>query len=135
MGRVKKILASVMMGVMLVGGMMTPVVAPSGVVLAADGEEAGGTGAGGSSSGCVKTAILDGCSSVEDVLNLVVDIMTVGVGILAAIGLTASGIQYLTAGGNEERTRKSKRRIFEIVIGLAVYVGIYLIVKWLVPGM
>lgn len=91
-----------------------------------------GTDANGNAVNC---SCDDGTgSSVFNVLDLVVNIMTVGVGVLAAIGLTVSGIQYLTAGGNEERTRKSKRRIFEIIIGLAVYVAIYAILQWLVPG-
>lgn len=90
-------------------------------------------------NGCVSTALLgDGCvcdkgtgNSVMSILSLVVDIMTVGIGILAAIGITIVGIQYLTAGGNEEQTRKSKRRLLEIVIGVAVYVVAYALLKWL----
>lgn len=91
--------------------------------------------------GCVSTAILNnGCScddghgsSVKSVLRLVVDIMSIGVGILAVIGISISGVQYLTAGGNEEKTRKAKRRIIEIVIGVAVFVLIYAILYFLVP--
>ena len=90
----------------------------------------------------VKTSILaDGCScddgkgsSVMHVLKLVVDIMSVGIGILGVIGISISGVQYLTAGGNEEQTRKAKRRIFEIVIGLGIYVLIYALLQWLLPG-
>lgn len=68
---------------------------------------------------------------VWHIINLVVDIMSVGVGILAVAGIGISGIQYLTAGGNEEKTRKAKRRIFEIVLGLAVYVVSYALFKFL----
>lgn len=86
----------------------------------------------------VETAILTGCGSSDDgvvcILNLVVDIMTIGVGILGVIGITIVGIQYLTAGGDESKTRKAKRRMFEIVIGLASYVVIYALLKWLLPG-
>ncbi|MBR2708980.1 hypothetical protein IKE98_01460 [Candidatus Saccharibacteria bacterium] len=72
-------------------------------------------------------------SSVTAQLNLVVDIMTIGIGILGVIGITIVGIQYLTAGGSEEKTRKAKRRMFEIVIGLVAYVVLYAFVKWLIP--
>ena len=87
-------------------------------------------------SGCVSTSILsNGCScdsnEVTRILNLVVDIMTIGVGILGVLGITIVGIQYLTAGGNEEKTRKAKKRLLEIVIGLVVYVLIYAILNWL----
>ena len=91
--------------------------------------------------GCVSTAILgNGCvcdkngSSVIHILSLVVDIMSIGIGILGVIGITIVGIQYLTAGGSEEKTRKAKRRMFEIVIGIVAYVLLYAFLKWLLPA-
>lgn len=72
-------------------------------------------------------------SSIENILNLVIDIMTIGIGILGVVGISIVGIQYLTAGGNEEQTRKAKRRLLEIVIGLAAYAVIYAALKWLLP--
>ncbi len=91
----------------------------------------------------IKTAILgeNGCYEKEDnngqgvidILNLVVNIMTIGIGILGVIGITIVGIQYLTAGGNEAMTRKAKTRLFEIIIGLVAYVLIYALLKWLMP--
>lgn len=79
----------------------------------------------------VETAILDGDQGVKGVVELIVEIMSVGVGILGVIGISIVGIQYLTAGGNEERARKSKRRMLEIVIGLAAYAVMYYILKFL----
>ena len=72
-------------------------------------------------------------SSITHILELVVNILTIGVGILGVIGITIVGVQYLTAGGNEEKTRKAKRRMFEIIIGLVAYVLIYALLNWLVP--
>ena len=59
--------------------------------------------------------------------------MSIGVGILGVVGITIVGIQYLTAGGNEEKTRTAKRRILDIVIGLAAYAAAYWILQWLLP--
>lgn len=56
-----------------------------------------------------------------DILELVVDILTIGVGILGVVGMTITGIQYLTADNNKAKIDKTKRRMFEIMIGLAVY--------------
>lgn len=70
-------------------------------------------------------------SSINHTLKFVVDVMSIGIGILGVIGITIVGIQYLTAGGSEEKTRKAKRRMFEIVIGLVAYVLIYAALKWL----
>ena len=90
--------------------------------------------------GCVKTSILGdgGCvcddgngSSIKGILDTVVNFLSIGIGILGVIGVTVVGIQYLTAGGNEEQTRKAKRRLLEIVIGLAAYFLMYGILEWL----
>ncbi|MBR3052454.1 hypothetical protein IKG60_02440 [Candidatus Saccharibacteria bacterium] len=91
---------------------------------------------------CVKTSIIGGgevCdngdgASVMHILMLVVDIMSIGVGILGVVGISVVGVQYLTAGGSEEKTRKAKRRMFEIIIGLAAYVVLYAALKWLLPS-
>ena len=56
-----------------------------------------------------------------DILELVVDILTIGVGILGVVGMTITGIQYLTADNNKAKIDKTKRRMFEIMIGVVVY--------------
>ena len=88
---------------------------------------------------CYHGAILEVCddergSGVISVLNMVVNIFTVAIGILAAVGIAITGTQYLTAGPNEEKTRKAKRRLIEIIIGVAAYVLIYSLLVWLLPG-
>ena len=91
--------------------------------------------------GEVETNILEDCGKkaggkegIVCVLKLIVDIMSICIGTLATIGITISGIQYLTAGGNEEQTKKAKRRIFEIVIGLVAYAIGALVFYWLIPN-
>ena len=120
---VKKILVVVMTVVLGVSVVSAPVMA--------EGGESGALGAENAN-------ILTGCAAdkngIQCLLQLVVDIMSVGVGVLAFIGISVSGIQYLTAGGSEEKTRKAKRRMLEIVIGLALYVVIYAILRWLLPS-
>ena len=75
----------------------------------------------------------EGCG-VFRVLNLTVDILSIGIGILGVVGITIVGIQYLTAGGNEQQTVKAKRRMFEIVIGLVAYAALYAFSQWILPG-
>lgn len=76
----------------------------------------------------------DGAGAVWEIVNEVVNIMTIGVGILGVIGITVVGIQYMTARGNEQRTLKAKRRLLEIVIGLGVYAVLRVGAIWLLPG-
>ena len=85
----------------------------------------------------VDTSILsckDNDNGVDHILQLVVDILSIGVGVLGVLGITIVGIQYLTAGGSEEKTRKAKQRMLEIIIGLIAYVLIYALLKWLKVG-
>ena len=74
-----------------------------------------------------------GCG-IFTVLNLVVDILSIGIGILGVIGITVAGIQYLTAKDNESQVQKSKRRIGEVIIGLIAFTILYVFVQWLLPG-
>ena len=82
---------------------------------------------------CDDAATNDG-QGIKDMLSLVVDIMTAGVGVLGVIGVVIVGIQYLTASGSEEKTRKAKRRLIEIVIGVAAFLLIGAVIKFLMPS-
>ena len=74
----------------------------------------------------------EGCG-VYTVLDLIMTILTIGIGIAATIGITVSGITYLTAGSNLAKTTKAKRRIYEIVIGLIAYVVLWAFLVFLLP--
>ena len=62
--------------------------------------------------------------------SLMVDILTIGAGALAIIGITVVGIQYLMAGRNEAKVKQSKKRMFELIIGLTVYAVMTVVLKW-----
>lgn len=83
----------------------------------------------------------DGC--IEDdgqgggvffVLNIILVVMTFGVGILGTLGIVVAGIQYMTARDNEATVMKAKTRILEIVIGLAIYAVMFTLLQFLIPG-
>ena len=72
-------------------------------------------------------------SQVTDILIFVIQVLSVCIGILGVLGIAITGFQYLTAGGNEEKTRKAKKRLLDIVIGLVAYVLMYAFLMWLLP--
>ena len=74
-----------------------------------------------------------GCS-IFRILNLALDIFSGGIGIISVIGIAVLGTIYLTAGGNEQRTAMAKRRLFELVIGLACYALLYILISFLMPN-
>lgn len=71
---------------------------------------------------------------VWQILGLVLNIMTAGVGIAATVGLVISGIQWMTARDKEDQIVKAKNRIFNIVIGILVWGLAWIVLEWLLPG-
>lgn len=98
----------------------------------------------GCSSGQVETSILGGDTKCVDVgtkgegiygiLGTVIKVLTYLIGILGTVGLVISGIQYMTAGGNESQVIKAKNRIFNIVIGLVAYGLMATFLNFIIPG-
>ena len=91
------------------------------------------------STDCPPTAILNisGCSDgtgIYEILALGLSIVTYGVGAAAVIGVIISAYQYITARDNAAQVAKAKNRILQIVIGLAIWVLIWGILQFLLPG-
>jgi len=54
------------------------------------------------------------------------------VGLIFLILIIYSGIQWMTAGGNEEKVENSKKMIIQAGIGLALILFSYIIVYWVI---
>ena len=81
--------------------------------------------------GCVDGENGDG---IFLILNVVLTVMTFGIGILGTLGIVIAGIQYATAKDNEQQMAKAKMRIVQIVIGMAIWAVLYVALRWLIPG-
>ena len=88
----------------------------------------------------VDTAILHGCGDkaedengegIKCLLKETLNILAIVAGAAGFAGIVWCGILYLTAGDNEEQVKKAKRRIFEIVIGVGLFLLANGIVQWL----
>lgn len=94
--------------------------------------------------GCVCTMLIgevcedvpfeDPNNGIRKVLQIVINILTGGVGIAAVIGIALAGVQYMTAGGNEAQMVKAKSRIIQVVIGLVVWALMWAALNFLIPG-
>lgn len=82
---------------------------------------------------CSAYASVEG-GGVYCILNVVLDILTYGVGILGVIGIVISGIQYATSEGDVAKMTKAKNRIVQVVIGLVIYAVMWAALKFLIPG-
>lgn len=76
----------------------------------------------------------NGESAITGVLVFVLQIMSVGVGILAVAGITYGAILYASAQDNAGQTKKAIEVIMNTVIGLFLYIFMMVILNWLVPG-
>lgn len=74
-----------------------------------------------------------GCS-VYTILFLLIDIFSGMVGILGVIGIAIAGITYITAKGDEAKVTIAKRRLFEIVLGLAFFAVLQVGLRFLLPA-
>lgn len=126
----KKIIVTIL----AIVGMWGTILVQPVMVAQAEGEDEG------KKCGGVSTSIIE-CDSEDkeggaifDLLAIVVNIFTFGVGIAATIGLVISGYQYMTARDNPGQIQKAKTRIVEIIIGLAVYALMWGVLNFLLPG-
>jgi len=74
-------------------------------------------------------------------LNPIVDIMfaifrflSAGVGLIVVGSIIIAGIQYSAARGNPQATQNAIKRISNALIGLLVYIFLFAIANFLVPG-
>lgn len=67
---------------------------------------------------------------VVDVINF----MSFGVGIIVVGMIIVGGIQYTTSGGVPQKIEAARKRITNAVIALVLYIFMFAILQWLIPG-
>ena len=86
----------------------------------------------------VETSIIEcqggGDAGIWETMSLAINIFSILVGIVAVISIAVFGIQYLTSSGDPAKTKKAKRRLLEIIIGLVAYILLWTFTQWLMPG-
>ncbi len=83
-------------------------------------------------NGCVEGT--DDGSAIFSVLNVVLTVLTYGVGIAGTIGILITGLQIMLAKDNAGQLAAAKTRFVAIIIGLAVYAVMWAFLQWLLPG-
>lgn len=73
-------------------------------------------------------------NGINGLLDLVMKILSYGLGAAAVIGVVVAGIMYLTARDNESQVAAAKQRLLNTVIGLVAWVVLFSVVNWLIPG-
>jgi len=94
---------------------------------------------GGAKTSIISCNASDKSSSARDsaiwqVLLLVLNILTAGVGILAVGGIAYGSILYASAGDKPDNAKKGIEIIRNVVIGIVAYGVMYMVLNYLVPG-
>lgn len=74
------------------------------------------------------------CNPIVQDIHLVINFLSVGVGIVVVGVIILGGIQYAMVGDSPEAVGKAKQRIINGLIALIAFIFTYSFVQWLVPG-
>lgn len=82
--------------------------------------------------GCPSSS--NGANSVTSLLLTIINFLAIGVGIAVVGGIAFGGIRYASANGNASQAQQGITFIVNSVIGLVLFILMYAIINFLVPG-
>lgn len=88
---------------------------------------------------CAKKTSFSFCGRTTSVgisclFTTILNFMSITVGIAVVGGVTAGGIMYSASGGNPGRKAQGTKIIGNSIIGLVIYLLLWAIVQFLIPG-
>lgn len=93
----------------------------------------------GSGDSRVEPAIELGCTgkgnSILDMIFAFIRFLSIGVGLVVIGSLVVAGIQYTASRGDPQATANAMKRIYSTLGALLLYIFLFAIINWLVPGM
>lgn len=86
----------------------------------------------------VETSVIDcpnsGRGIIWDVLSVAVNFLAAGVGLAVVAGIVFGAVTYATAAGSADQAKKGIGYVTNAVIALLLFVFMYAIINFLVPG-
>ena len=82
---------------------------------------------------CVPTSVNDG-TSLDSLIQKIVNILSVVVGIVAVIMIIVGGFRYVTSGGKQESVTSAKNTILYAIIGLVIVALAQIIVHFVLKN-
>lgn len=67
-------------------------------------------------------------------IELAINFVSAGIGIVVTIMMAIGGIQYASAGGNPQAVGAAKKKITNAIIALLAFIFLWAFLMWLVPG-
>lgn len=76
----------------------------------------------------------DGKTCITNDIQIVINFLSIGVGVVTAAMIIVGGIQYMTSRDNPQAVQAAKSKIFNAVIAIVAYVFVWAFLQWVVPG-
>jgi len=73
-------------------------------------------------------------TGVWGILLVAINILSVGVGVLALGGIVYGAVLYTSAGGSQEQVKKATTIFTNVVIGVLAFAAMWALLNFLVPG-
>lgn len=73
-------------------------------------------------------------SAIWYLLIMILNILTAGIGVAAVIGIIVASILYASAEDKADQVHKAKMMIWNIVLGLIMYLAMYVFLQFIIPG-
>jgi|GEM_PF-2115973 len=74
------------------------------------------------------------CNFIQKYINPLIRFLSAGVGVVITLMIIIAGIQYSSAGSDPQKVAASKRKITNAIVALILYLLLFAILNWLVPG-
>lgn len=90
-----------------------------------------------SSANCARINPAENCSdctTLEKDVQLIMNVLIIGVGLVVTLMIVIAGIQYTLARENPQAVQAAKSKITNAVIAMVSFMLIYTFIQWIVPG-
>lgn len=74
----------------------------------------------------------DGVKTLPEIVGVIVRSVLIMLGVLFFVLVVSAGLQWMTAGGNEEKVAKAKKNLGNALVGLIIVIGSYTIVYFVI---
>ena len=71
---------------------------------------------------------------IMKILEVGLNFLAAAVMVIAVIMLIIGGIQYSSSNGNPQAVSAAKKKIIDVLTGLAAFIFLYAFLQWLIPG-
>ncbi len=75
-----------------------------------------------------------GGGGIKEIIKLGANILMMGIGVAATVGIVICGVQIMTARDDPAQVSKARKRMIEIAIGLVAWVLIEVVVQFIIPN-